>query len=828
MGAEDIEIAETLFQAGVEALQQEHTTRAIDLLDQARMLCTANELDDDTALCLYWIGLAHLQAEDPAAAAEAFVEAIGLLDEDSELCTDCAHFAANALDMSGRTEKSIPYLQQAIRGYHTLECLGDEAQCTSELALALADTGEVRSGYRTMSEAAAKFIAAENLSEAAECHHAAGDMALADEDAAAACEQYLAATRLYRQTDAAESRQALAECGRTLAEILAELGRTAEAIEEFRAAAAVHRALEDHLQAGDCHRRIGMLLLEIGRIDAATREFGLSTDEFAAAGEPGITADMAIVQGSMAQNLGRYDEARAAFVRARDCHLTTENEIQIARCDMELATLRLSQGDPDGIAERTLRQCRDLFRAADEHKLLAHALHHLGSAALQRGGYAEALELATITLPLAARCDDPEFHAHCRSNRAAALLHMGEYDSAARESAAARLELERIGSWPLAAACRATEGACLQQLGRYDEAEQALTEALVAQRSFGTHTHEAATEHHLGLLFMQTGRLDRAIASFHRSIAIFTEIGRTADLAQAQANLGGVHMKKANYADAAAAFRHAAADLERTGFPDRAAACRQNLGVAILMQGHTSEGLALLESSLSHFESDPAFRANTTACHRNIGIAHRTCGNYELALRHLARARELNVTLGTTIDVAFIDILAAETTLMRPDGPLRPALDLALPAMLYLESRRVQLADAAGRIGTAALYSTLQALLFDWVDRLADAALMAELIEVLLNVGVPGGPPPDSTTTELAVLILETLSAQPDPEPQAVSETAGRPSDAVRAIVAGATLPVRPPPLLRMPDGTIALHRYIRAADERYGGFDRPPDLPTW
>ncbi len=830
----DFDVAQAFFRTGLDLLEQRETSRAIESLDRARTLCAALELEQDAALCLRWIGLAHLRAENPAAAAAAFIDAVALLDDggESELLTDCAYFAASALDTLDRTGESIPYLRRAIRGHRALGDLVGEAECTSELALALADAEQLRSACRTMREASVKFIAAEQLSDAADCLHAAGDMAMADADVPAARELYAAAVESYRRAERATgeaSTESIADCEEALAEIFAEEGRFDEAIEAFGAAATGLRGLGEHLRAGDCHRRIGMLMLKSGRIASATDEFGIATDEFAESGEFGIAAEMALVHGSMAQNLDRYDQARAAFERARACHVATGDAIQIARCDMELATLRLSRGDFDA-AEATLRQCGAVFAAADERQLFAQSLHHLGSAALQRGELATALELATATVPLAEQGEDPEFHAGCLVEVAAVLLSMNEFDRAATYATQARLMFEHLGSWPMAAACRATEGACLLGLGRYDESEQALTEALTAQRSFGTVAHQAATEQHLGLLYTNTGRPDRAVEAFQHSIALFTELGRTADIAQARANLAGVHMKQANFADAAAVLRLAAADLERIGLSHRAATCRQNLGVAILMQGHTAEGLALLESSLRHFESDPAHRANTAACHRNIGIAHRARDRHDLALAHLARARAISLELGALLDVALIDILVAETGIMRPDGSLRTALDLALPAMLYLESRRLQLSDASGRVGTAALYSALQSVLFDWVHRLRDPALMAELIEVSLNAGVHGGPPPDSTTTDLALLIGEITPApaSPDRTQRHDGVAAVRPSDALGALIRGATLPIHPAPLLRMPDGAIALRRQLRAADERYGGVERPPDVRAW
>ncbi len=834
MADADIEVAQALLETGLDLLQQQETSRAIESFDRARTLCAALGLDQNAALCLRWIGLAHLGAENPAAASEAFIEAIGLLDDgsESELLTDCAHLAADTLDALDRPEESIPYLRQAIRGYRALGDPEREAECTSALALALADVAEFRSAWQTMREASVKFIAIQNLSDAAECVHAAGDFAMADDDAHTARELYAAAVESYRRAEDATGRastEPIADCREALAEILTEEGRIDEAIEAFGAAATGLRTVGNHLRAGDCHRRIGMLMLKTGQVALATEEFGLATDELAESGELGIAAEMAVVQGSTAQNLDRYDEARAAFERARQYHVATGDTIQIARCDMELATVTLSRGDFEA-AELALRQCCAVFEAADERQLFAQALQYLGSTALQRGEFARALELATATVPLAEQGEDPEFHAGCLMNVGAALFSVGEYERATTQITQARLAFERIGSWPLAAACRATEGECLLALGRYDESERALTEALAAHSSFGTRAHQASAAQHLGLLYADTGRLDRAIDAFHHSIALFTEVGRTVDLAQARANLAGVHMKQANFADAAAAFRLAAADLERIGFPHRAAACRQNLGVAIVMQGHAAEGLALLESSLRQFESDPAHRANTAACHRNIGIAHRARGHHELALTHLARAREISMELGALVEVALIDILMAETGSMRPGGSLRSALDLALPAMLYVESRRVQLSDAAGRVGSAALYSALQAMLFDWVHRLADAALMAELIEVSINVGVHGGPAPDSTTTDLALLIGETLPGPPvqDRARRPGDAPANQPSDAVGALIRGATLPIHPAPPLRMPDGAIALQRHLRAADERYGGFDRPPDLRAW
>lgn len=108
---------------------------------------------------------------------------------------------------------------------------------------------------------------------------------------------------------------------------------------------------------------------------------------------------------------------------------------------------------------------------------------------------------------------------------------------------------------------------------------------------------------------------------------------------------------------------------------------------------------------------------------------------------------------------------------------------------------------------------------FDAAAELGDAQLIAELVEVSVNVGVH--------TTEADPLHPDgQMATIADADPGGRTEPPSVPSGphagirlaaGAARLVPGAELPLAPPPRLRMPGGKIALDRYLSLAHATYG-----------
>jgi hypothetical protein len=153
---------------------------------------------------------------------------------------------------------------------------------------------------------------------------------------------------------------------------------------------------------------------------------------------------------------------------------------------------------------------------------------------------------------------------------------------------------------------------------------------------------------------------------------------------------------------------------------------------------------------------------------------------------------------------------------------------VAAQAFVYLDRCRLQFTRVSDRV--AWRDQTLGCLdkALETATMSQDHSLAVELIETALNQGIYASATPLSThhPQPLALLNLQNATDQAEPllaPALALSSAAGG-----IQLVAGARLPMAPPPLLRLPDGTIALHYIHARSSHRYNYALENAALQTW
>ncbi|HLS75850.1 MAG TPA: tetratricopeptide repeat protein, partial [Nocardia sp.] len=410
-----------------------------------------------------------------------------------------------------------------------------------------------------------------------------------------------------------------------------------------------------------------------------------------------------------------------------------------------------------------------------------------------------------------------------------------EYDRALRLLDEARESFVAGAEWAKVAQVQDVRGVVQFASGNLREAEELLLDACDGLARHGKARHLAVAACHLGLVHLETHRLPEARAAFERSHATLRAFPGDRLTAVVEANLAGLFLRQGRHRDAERMYTAAEATLAAAGQPIRAAVCRQNRGGTRVLLGDLDAALADLAAARAVFAPHPAHRRDGAACEVNIGLAHSARGEHDRALTHIGRARAVYAELELPLEAARCDFLAATVLADREPGDLRPALDLALPALLFIDDQRLRFVHARTRSAWAARSALFRATVFEWCARLGDPVLLAELVEVSLNSGThtPASAESPARADHLAALAADIAAgAHADPGLLAgagMRAPAEAPAHATAgALIAGAALPMRPPPRLRMPDGSIALAGFLDSARARYGDLDRPWEVRTW
>lgn len=844
-----------LYLDGLDLLADGNAIDALELLRAAQRECVREGELHGIAHCLRLIGIAQADIEQFADSIKTLHQALELLTDldDPELTADCAGELGLVLADTGDKREAIMWLQRSCDLFESWGDVETGAAYCGVLAELYEDSGAVAHAYAAFSRAARGFFATGQIEESARCHEGGGSCLLEMEDITSAKAQFTIARTLYREVDkgpeaarcqyligitstvedladaeielhaaidffrTAEVPDAEGDCWEQLGDLYFEAKRVTDAVESYRAAIALHSHTDRPSRSAHCHRQLGLLLLHLRMIDDAITSLVSARNLFADE-HPDDAAGIDVGLGMIYEDQGRHSDAVDAYNRARQAHTRLGDIVSVATCDMHLATVQMQLGDLVS-AERLLISALAEFSAAEEPVLRATCLRYFGALAREKLELSRAEDFVNQSLALIVGLGESELEADCRQELALVLMQNAEYEAAIDGLEFARAAFVNGENVEKSAACQQSIGVCLLSLGRYDDAEQALLESRKAFSNSGIRFGVATSDSHLSQVYLEAGRLADAENSFVKARAAFDSFGSTDRVAMVDQNVGGLHVARGDFDLAEAAFSSAAELFAGLGQHARAAVCRCNIGVVAFMTSDFVRAKKVLTEAIEDFGSDLAYRRNVGWCQRNLACAEIMEGSPGTALVHLGAARELFLALRTMIDVAKCDFLAAVSIIAASGGErYREALELALPAVQYVNAQRFQFEIASSRLSWEKTASQWMAEIFVWADKLGDRQLLSELVESTINSG-----------THVAEISADRFLTDVDiesPTPQ-IADDAGLGMGGASALVAGAALPMRPPPLLQMPGGQIALERYLRSMDTRYGTVSGPTVVPV-
>lgn len=515
--------------------------------------------------------------------------------------------------------------------------------------------------------------------------------------------------------------------------------------------------------------------LRRGRFDQAERALTRALPILAGAVPADEYAGAAEVLANAYEARGRPGSAADIYLDTRSLLLECGLDRMAAECDLRAGRL-LWEDDDLARAEQAYRAALVAFARWDARQQVADSRMGLANVYDNTGRYGEA-----ESMYLAARTDFVELGmeldvARCDYNLGDLYDVMGRFAPAEASLLAARRTFERNGSDEQVAWCDNGLGNLYHGFGRHDEARRAVQQARARFAELELARDVAGCDMSLGNIATALGRPEEAEPRYLEARELFAGLGADRYVAACDLNLGVLRQGTGRPDDAEQDLHRARAGFTRLGLVREVAECDNGLGALLGDMGRFAEAELALEAAVSAF----------TGLGSTAEVAH--C--------------EVNIAL-TRLQAAGTDTSDREV--------LRSALDRLIPAALYLDSVRFQFTTAPQRAAWTGRLATVLRTAFALAARSEDARLVAELVETSLNVGVhAAGPDPAGPSPPNSIQPPERQQASASP----FTAGAGR-------LVPGAGRRLAAPPMLRMPDGRIALTTFLDLAQERYGTTGR-------
>jgi len=366
------------------------------------------------------------------------------------------------------------------------------------------------------------------------------------------------------------------------------LGPWPEGFLEQGWAEAVTEAAEAFTRAADLYSK-EQLLQALTALEEGLR--ALDTAPF-----PFLEAELSNNVGVVCRNLGRYEQALAAYRAARQVYAARVMEVEVADNDANVGIVYAVLGRYEE-ALAAFQAARQVYVARGMEGEVADVDTTIGSVYSLAGRHEEALTA---------------------------------YQAARRVYVAHAMEVE-------IARVDKNVGVLYDDLGRYEEALVAFQAAREVFALRAMVASVAGVDNELGVVYFELGQYSEALAAYRAARDVFVSSDMETDVATVDMNLGTAYDELGQYSEALAAYRAAREVYVAHGMETFVAKVDMNLGVVYTNLGMYDEALAVYQAArevhIAHGMEGKAAKVDM-----NVGGVHRLLGRYEEGLAAYAKA----------------------------------------------------------------------------------------------------------------------------------------------------------------------------------------------
>jgi CHAT domain-containing protein len=426
----------------------------------------------------------------------------------------------------------------------------------------------------------------------------------------------------------------------------------------------------------------GQMQASLARLEEAARLFETL-------GQTRTVAQVEVSRVIALAHLGRYEEAIACGVRAREVFVRLHDQVSAGKVEQNLGAIHLRR-DQYREAERFLSSARARFLQVGDQKQLAQVENNIAIVLTMQHRFRDAARLYEQALARAAEGGLEVTQAEIEEDLGRLALNQGQYDRALDYLERARRRFATLGVHHAAAAAEKELADAYLELNLAPEAIAAYERALEIFRTLDMRAEQAASFASSGRARALAGEPEAArklLATARRLyLAEDNEVGQaTVTLAEAQ-----LEHAEGSFEEAAVKASLAEAALVSAGTWGRALLARWLRGDALRALGQTRASRRLLQETLRAAEQQ-ALPQIAYRCETSLGLLARSAGDNEAAEAAFGRA------------IAIVEDLRAPL----PAEEFRTAFvaDKVLPyrelVRLCLEGPRPRTAEALGYVERA-------------------------------------------------------------------------------------------------------------------------------
>jgi CHAT domain-containing protein/tetratricopeptide (TPR) repeat protein len=431
----------------------------------------------------------------------------------------------------------------------------------------------------------------------------------------------------------------------------------------------------------------GMAALQLeGQVERAITRIDEAAARFEALGQPHAAASTQVSKIFALARLGRYDEAIACGLHARNVFLTYDDALAAGKIELNLGNI-YHRRDQYGEAEQFYLTARERFTALGDQKLLTFADNGLANVLSMQHNFRAAAPLYEQALARAEVAGLEVTRAEIECNLGSLELFQGRYDRALDYLERSRRRYAALDMPHESAIAEQELADAYLELNLAPEAAAIYTRVIATFAELGMRAEQARALLNDGRARLLLGQLDQARVQLAKAHRLYAEEGNAAGAALVTLAEAQLAYAAGDYAAVQQAAARAEEPLAEAGSWGRLLVARWLRGEAARALGDRRAAQLLIESTLRDAEQR-AVPQVAQRCHTSLGLLAAAAGDLAGAEASFQRAVQLIETMRASL----------------PADEFRTAFaaDKLTP---YNELARLCLADGdAGRIAEALGY----------------------------------------------------------------------------------------------------------------------------
>lgn len=387
----------------------------------------------------------------------------------------------------------------------------------------------------------------------------------------------------------------------------------------------------------------GIAALIEGRLELALLRLDEAEAGFKTLNKPHTAASTQVSKLIALAMLGRYDEALACGLRARDVFVAYGDLLAAGKIEQNLGNIYFRR-DRYQEAERLYRLARERFAMSGDTGQLAQIDNCLATALASQHRFREAAQIYEQARACAEAAGQELTLAEIEANRGSLALFQGQYDRALDDLERSRRRYAKLGLPHKSALAEQELADAYLELNLAPEASAIYTRIVPLFAELGMRAEQARALAYHGRAMLLLGRTDAARSLLAEARVLYAAEGNAVGEAMVTLTEAQLYQAQGRHSEAAAAAAQAEPPFEAVGAWGRLLLTRWLRGEAVRAQGRFPEAQALLQAALREAEQQ-SLPQIAQLCWTSLGVLAAQSGDLKAAEAALQRAVTLIETL---------------------------------------------------------------------------------------------------------------------------------------------------------------------------------------